>query len=64
MNKQDYIESFVIEASIAHEGDHKMFVGFSMGVNSTCGSRDDYGQLVGLDYGSFGSPSFVEKIDD
>jgi hypothetical protein len=46
------------------EGVREMSIGFSMGVNSTHGSQDDYGQLVGLDYGSFGLPSFAKKTDD
>ncbi len=58
MNKQDHIESFVVE------GVHKMSIGFSMGVNSTCGSRNDYGQLTNPDYGSFGLPSSIEKTND
>jgi hypothetical protein len=46
------------------EGVCEISIGFSMGVNSTHGSQDDYGQLVGLDYGSFGLSSFAEKADD
>ncbi len=64
MNKQDHIESFVVEVSIVVEGVHKMSIGFLMGVNSTCGSRDDYGQLTNPNYGSFGLPSSTEKAND
>jgi hypothetical protein len=64
MNKQDHIESFVIEVFIDFEGVHDMSIGFLTGVNSTCGSRNDYGKLMGPDYGSFGLPSSVEKVDD
>jgi hypothetical protein len=64
MSKQDHIESFVIELFIDFEGARTMSVGFSIGVNSTCGSQDDYGKLMGPTYGSFGLPLFVEKADD
>ncbi len=43
MNKQDHIESFVIEVSIAIEGAREMSIGFLTSVNSTCGSQYDYG---------------------
>jgi hypothetical protein len=55
---------FIIEVFVAFEGVCEMFIGFLMGVNSTHGSWNDYGELVGLDYGSFGLPSFTEKGDD
>jgi len=64
MSKQDHIESFVIELFIDCEGARTMFVGFSMGVDSTCGSRDDYEKLMRPNYGSFGLPSSIEKADD
>jgi len=64
MNKQDHIESFVIELFIDSEGACIMFVGLSTCVNSACGSQDDYGKLMGPNYGSFGLPSFVEKTND
>jgi hypothetical protein len=64
MRKQDHIESFVIEVFIDFEGARNMFVGFSTGVNSICGSQDDYGKLMGPNYGSFGLPSSVEKAND
>jgi hypothetical protein len=41
-----------------------MSIGFLMGVNSTCGSRNDYGKLMGPNYGSFGLPLSVEEVDD
>ncbi len=49
---------------VALEGVRDISFGFSMGVNSTHGSWDDCGHLVGLDYGSFGLPSSTEKADD
>jgi hypothetical protein len=64
MSKQDHIESFVIELFIDSKGVHTMSLGFLTGVNSTCGSRDDYGKLMGPNYGSFGLPSSIEKVDD
>jgi hypothetical protein len=64
MSKHDHIESFVIELFIDSEGVRTMSIGFSTCVNSTCGSRDDYGKLMGPNYGSFGLPLFVEKTDD
>jgi len=64
MNKQDHIESFIIEVFIALEGVRKISVGFLKNVNSTCGSWDDYWQLISLDYGSFGLPSSTKKTHD
>jgi hypothetical protein len=40
-----------------------MSIQFSTGVNSTCGSRNDYGKLTGVDYGSFGLPLFAKKVN-
>jgi hypothetical protein len=45
MNKQYHSESFVIEVYVVLKGFHEIFVGFSIGVNFICGSRDDYGNL-------------------
>ncbi len=64
MNKQNHIESFVIEVYVAFESVCEMSIGFSMSVNSTCGSRDDCGKLTDPDYGSFRSPSSAKKADD
>jgi hypothetical protein len=64
MSKQDHIESFVIEVFIDFEGARNMSIGFSTGVNSTCGSRDDYGKLMDPNYGSFVLPLSIEKVDD
>lgn len=64
MSKQDHSESFVTEVFLVHEGVHEIFIGFSTGVNFICGSQDDYGQLTGPDFGSFGLPLSIEKADD
>ncbi len=61
MNKQDHSELFVIEMYVVLKGARKIFVGFSIGANSICGSRNDYGQLTNPYFGSFGSSLFVEK---
>jgi hypothetical protein len=64
MNKQDHSESFVINVFVALEGVCEIFVGFSIAVNSICGSQDDYGQITCPDFGSFGLPVSIEKADD
>jgi hypothetical protein len=64
MNKQDHSESFVIEVYVVLKGVHEIFVGFSIGVNFICGSRDDYGQLTSQYFGSLGSPLSATKTDD
>jgi hypothetical protein len=64
ISKQDHIESFVIELFIDCEGACTMSVGFLTGVSSTCASQDDYAKLMGPNYGSFGLPSSIEKVDD
>jgi hypothetical protein len=64
MNKQDHSKSFVIEVSIVPEGVHEIFVQVLIGVNFIRGSQDDYMQLTSPDFGSFGSPLFVEKVND
>jgi len=64
MSKQNHSESFVIEVYVAPEGACNIFVGFSTIVNSICGSQDNYGQLMSPNFGSFGSPLFVEKTND
>jgi hypothetical protein len=46
------------------KGVHEIFVGFSIGVNFICGSRDDYGQLTSQYFGSLGSPLSATKADD
>jgi len=38
MNKKNHFESFTIKMFVAFEGACKMSIGFSMGVNFTCGS--------------------------
>jgi hypothetical protein len=50
--------------SVAFEGVCKMYVGLLTGVNSTYGSRNDFGKLTSLDYGSFGLPLFAKKTSD
>jgi hypothetical protein len=64
MSKQDHNESFVIEVSIAPKGVYKISIRFSIGVDFIWGSRNDYGQLMDPNFGSFGSPLFAEKVDD
>jgi hypothetical protein len=64
MNKQNHNELFVIEVYVVLKGACEISVGFSIGVNSICGSLNDYGQLTSLNFGSFGLSSFLEKIND
>jgi hypothetical protein len=68
MNKQDHIELFNIEAFVVIEGVCEIFkplwdVGFLMGDNSIYGSKCDFEEHIGSNYGSFGSPLFVEKTN-
>jgi hypothetical protein len=49
---------------VVPKGVREIFVGFLTNVNSTYGSWNDYWQFTGLNYGSFGLPSFVEKAHD
>jgi hypothetical protein len=64
MSKQDHSESFVIEVYVAPEGACDFFFWFLTSVNSIYGSQDNYGQLMGPNFGSFGLPLFVEKTND
>jgi hypothetical protein len=57
-----------MEAKITIEGVRELFephldVGFLMGDNFIHGSKDDIEEHMGLDYGSFGSPLSIEKVD-
>jgi hypothetical protein len=49
---------------VAFEGVHEMSVGLLTSVNSIYGSRDDFGKLTSLDFGSFGSPLSTKKASD
>jgi hypothetical protein len=60
----NHIDSFVIEVSVAFQSVRKISVGLLMGVSSTYASQYDFGKLISLDCGSFGSPSFAKKTSD
>lgn len=69
MSKRNYIELFVIEEFVTSKGVHKICeplwdVKFSTSDNSICGSKDDVEKHANLDYGSFGLPLSVKKIND
>jgi hypothetical protein len=64
MNKQNHSKSFVINVCVVLEGVCEISIGFSIGVNSICGSQDDYGQITCPDFGSFGLQLSIEKADD
>jgi hypothetical protein len=49
---------------VALKGVHDNSFGFSVGVDSICGSRDDCWQLMSPNFGSFGLSLFAEKPDD
>jgi hypothetical protein len=49
---------------VALKGVHDNSIGFSVGVDSICGSQDDCWQLTSPNFGSFGLSLFSEKADD
>jgi hypothetical protein len=69
MNKQDHNELFIIETFVDIEGVCEIYeplwdVGLLMGDNFIYGSICDFEKHTGSNYGSFGSPLFVEKAND
>jgi hypothetical protein len=49
---------------VALKGVHDISIGFLVGVDSICGSRDDCWQLTSPNFCSFGLSLFAKKADD